>query len=97
MNLMQRSIAAIAIVMLAASSWAAEPYKGKIVKLEAAIGKVVLTHGAIAKLDMPAGMTMGYRVEDKAMLAGLKAGDRVSFDVRDDGGSYTITKMEKAR
>ena len=79
------------------SASAAEPFKGKIVKLDAAIGKVTLAHGAIQKLAMPAGMTMGYRVADAAMLKGLAVGDRVTFDAQDDGGSYTITGIEKSR
>lgn len=90
---------ALALVLLATflSASAAEPFKGKIVKLDAAIGKVTLTHGAIPKLDMPGGMTMGYRVADPAMLKGLAVSDRVTFDARDDGGSYTITGIEKSK
>ena len=42
-------------------------------------------------------MTMGYRVADAAMLKGLAVGDRVTFDARDDGGSYTIAGIEKSK
>lgn len=65
-----RMTVALPLVVLATalSATAAEPFKGKIVKLDAAIGKVTLTHGAIPKLDMPAGMTMGYRIANPVML-----------------------------
>jgi len=41
-------------------------------------------------------MTMVYAVKDKAMLDGLKAGDKVRFAAEKVDGSYIVTRIEKA-
>lgn len=87
----------LALLTCSAAALAAEPYKGEVKKVDAAAGKVTLTHGAIKKFDMEDGMTMVYRVKDPSMLASLKAGDRITFDTDKINGKFTITKMEKAK
>jgi Cu/Ag efflux protein CusF len=67
-----------------------------VTKIDPAAGKVTLDHAAIPKLDMGA-MTMAYPVKDPAVLKGLKAGDKVDFDVVETGGAYTVTTIQKAK
>jgi Cu(I)/Ag(I) efflux system periplasmic protein CusF len=70
--------------------------EGEVRKVDKVAGKVTIKHGAMPKFDMPA-MTMAYRVKDKAMLAQLKAGDRIKFDADGVGGEFTVTRLEKLK
>jgi len=69
---------------------------GEVVKIDQAAGKMTLRHGPIKNLDMD-GMTMVFRVADPAMLAKVKAGDRVTFEADRINGALTVTKIDKAR
>jgi len=69
---------------------------GKINAVDAASGKIDLSHGPIPSLNWPE-MTMGFRVEDKKLLQGLKPGDRIIFELRgepDKDGNYIITRIQ---
>jgi membrane fusion protein, copper/silver efflux system len=69
--------------------------RGTVVDVDAAQGRVELDHEAIPSLQWP-GMTMGFQVEDKAQLAGLKKGDTVQFELRarpESDGSYVISRI----
>ncbi|MBY0271725.1 MAG: copper-binding protein, partial [Burkholderiales bacterium] len=49
-------------------------------------------------LNWPA-MTMGFRIEDKTLLQGLKPGDQITFELRgepDKDGNYIITRIQPA-
>ncbi|RQO39699.1 metal transporter [Variovorax sp. KBW07] len=65
-------------------------------KTDTAAGVIVLKHGDIPNLAMPA-MTMGFDVVDRKMLDGVKAGDKVRFHVEVVKGKPTVTHMEAAR
>lgn len=65
-------------------------------KIDPAKGLVVLKHGDIPNLAMPA-MTMGFDVADRKMLDALKPGDKVRFHVEVVKGKPTVTQMETAR
>lgn len=68
----------------------------RVNSIDAAAGKLDITHGPIPSLQWPA-MTMGFRVEDKTLLQGLKAGDRITFEMRgepDKDGNYIITRIQ---
>lgn len=69
---------------------------GEIRRIDMNAGKVTLKHGEIKNLDMP-GMTMVFSVQDKALLAPFKAGDKVRFYVIEDKGQYVITEMQPAQ
>lgn len=69
--------------------------EGLVRKIDAAAGKITLRHGAVPGMGMGA-MTMVYRVKDKAMLDGLKAGDKVRFAAEKVDGSYIVTRIEQA-
>lgn len=68
--------------------------RGVVKTVDTAEGKVKLKHGPIARLDMP-GMTMVFRVKDKALLEGLAPGDEVGFTVEMDGTTFYITRISK--
>lgn len=60
-------------------------------------GKITLKHGPIKSLDMPP-MTMVFQVKDKALLDGVKPGDKVKFTaIQSTGGAYTVTSIEPAK
>lgn len=69
---------------------------GQVQKIDSAASKITLKHGPIKNLDMD-GMTMVFRVQDPAMLKGLKAGDKVKFAADRLNGQITIVKLEKSK
>ncbi|MBU0784102.1 MAG: copper-binding protein [Gammaproteobacteria bacterium] len=75
---------------------AAEMADGEIRKINKTTGKVTLKHGDIKSVGMPP-MTMVFGVADKGMLEGLKEGDKVKFDVKQEGSNYTVTEIKKAQ
>ncbi len=70
---------------------------GTINSVNAAAGTVHMTHQAIKALGWP-GMTMTFAVRDKSMLAGLKPGDAVNFDLaKGPSGQYVVTRIGVAK
>lgn len=83
----------LAIVLFALPALAADVHKGlgTINKVDKAAGTVNLTHGPIKSLDWP-GMTMDFKVRDKALLDKIGAGMKADFDVaKEPDGTYVIT------
>jgi Cu/Ag efflux protein CusF len=70
--------------------------EGEIRKLDPATGLIVLKHGEIPNMGMPA-MTMGFYPADPKMLAGLKVGDKVRFQAQMIGGKATVTELRPNR
>lgn len=89
-----KSITVLAALLVAASAALAQSVDAEVKKVDTAQGKVTLKHGEIKNLDMPP-MTMVFRVADKSMLDGLKAGDKVKVDVDKINGQYTVTKLAR--
>ncbi|MFO0201917.1 MAG: copper-binding protein [Alphaproteobacteria bacterium] len=54
-----------------------------------------MRHAEMKHLDMPA-MTMVFVVQDKAVLAKFKPGDKVKFKAKQDGGKFTVTEIQPA-
>lgn len=73
----------------------AEMAQGEVRRVNASTGKITLRHGEIKSLEMPP-MTMAFDVEDKAQLEGLKQGDKVMFDAKQEGSKYIVTTIKKA-
>jgi len=69
---------------------------GEVRKVDKAAGKLTIKHGPMPKFDMPP-MTMAYRVKDKAMLDGLKSGDKIKFDVDSVNGVFTVLRLERVK
>jgi Cu(I)/Ag(I) efflux system periplasmic protein CusF len=69
---------------------------GEIRKINKSTGKITVKHGEIKSVEMPP-MTMVFGVADKAMLEGLKEGDKVKFSVKQEGSNYTVTEIKKAQ
>lgn len=69
---------------------------GEIRKINKSTGKITVKHGEIKSVEMPP-MTMVFGVADKAMLEGLKEGDKVKFNVKQEGSNYTVTEIKKAQ
>ncbi|MDX4954718.1 copper-binding protein [Delftia acidovorans] len=65
-------------------------------KIDQAGGTIVLKHGDIPNLAMPA-MTMGFDVADRKMLTQIKMGDKVRFHVEVVNGKPTVTHIVIAR
>jgi Cu(I)/Ag(I) efflux system periplasmic protein CusF len=74
----------------------AEMADGEIRKINKNTGKITVKHGEIKSVEMPP-MTMVFGVADKAMLEGLKEGDKVKFNVKQEGSNYTVTEIKKAQ
>jgi Cu(I)/Ag(I) efflux system protein CusF len=96
------ALAAVSILLLsfafATVTLAQSPMvNGQVTRIDEAAGKITLKHGPIKKLEMDEGMTMVFRVQDRAMLKQLKVGDKVKFDADRVNGQITVTKIEKAK
>jgi Cu/Ag efflux protein CusF len=67
--------------------------KGTVTKINLTIGSVEVNHENIEGL-MPA-MQMEFYVTDKALLNGLKIGDKIDFVVEYKGGTEKINSIKK--
>lgn len=72
------------------------PADGEVTKIDATAGKITMRHGPIKNLDMDA-MNMVFRVQDPAMLKGLKVGDKVKFEADRVNGQITVIKLQKTK
>jgi len=77
-----------------ASAAAMPLVQGEVRKVDPGKGQIVLRHGDIPNLAMPA-MTMGYEVADRKMLEGLKVGDKVRFQAEMIKGKATVTELKR--
>ena len=68
---------------------------GEVKKIDVARSEIVLQHGDLPNLGMPA-MTMAFSI-DAATLSTLKVGDRIKFHAEMLRGKATVTKVESAR
>ncbi|TDV37514.1 Cu(I)/Ag(I) efflux system protein CusF [Pseudomonas helmanticensis] len=66
---------------------------GTIKAIDSTKHTVTISHGTVPAVQWPP-MTMAFSVSDD-QLKGLKAGDRVSFSFRLDGGRATIVSISK--
>ena len=70
--------------------------EGEVKKVDQEAGKVTIKHGVIKHLDMP-GMTMVFTAKDKALLTGLKVGDKVKFMAENANGQMLVIGIEPAK
>ncbi|CAB3666686.1 MULTISPECIES: copper-binding protein [Achromobacter] len=64
---------------------------GEVRRVDPAAGKVTIKHDEIKALDLPA-MTLVYDA-DPALLAKIKAGDKVRFTATRKDGKYVVTAI----
>ena len=90
-------ILAVAAIVAASGTLAqtAPQSDGEVRKVDREQGKVMLRHGPLQNLDMPA-MTMVFRVSDPALLDTLKEGEKVRFTAERVGGALTVTAIAPA-
>ncbi len=69
---------------------------GTVKKINADVGKVTISHGPLANLDMPP-MTMVFRVKDPIWLSQIKPGDRIRFVAERQDGALTVTALQPGR
>ena len=96
---MKKTIISVATVLLSLSAFAQAVLptaEAEIRKIDLDNQKITLKHGEIKNLDMP-GMTMVFAVKDPAMLATVKAGDKVTFTAEKVGSTFTVMSLEKAK
>ena len=71
--------------------------QGTVNRVDAAAGKLSMTHGPIPSLQWP-GMTMNFTVKDRRGLARLKSGQKVDFTLAEQSkGQYVITEVVPAK
>ena len=81
----------VAVSALAQTAWT----DAEVRKVDGKTGKITLKHGEIKNLDMPP-MTMVFTAKDKALLDGIKAGDKVQFAAdKDAAGEYILTAIHR--
>ena len=78
----------------AASAAAMPLVHGEVRKIDLANGLVVLRHGDLPNLAMPA-MTMGFHVDNRKLIEGLKVGDKVRFQAEMVKGRATVTELKR--
>ncbi len=77
----------------AASTQITHIAQGVINKLNAKAGVLPVAHGPINSLNWPP-MTMGFKVKNKALLTGLKEGQKVEFEIVQEGDDYVVTSVK---
>ena len=77
---------------------AAQAHKGQgtVERVDATSAALTINHGEIPSLNWPA-MTMAFKVEDSALLKGVKPGQSVQFDIAQRApGEFVITRIAPA-
>jgi len=71
--------------------------QGVVNKIDTQHSKINLTHGPIKSLGW-SGMTMDFSVKDPTILKQVKVGQKVNFEVVNEGpGKYFVTKITPAK
>lgn len=70
--------------------------QGIVNKIDLDAGKINISHEAIKSLKWPE-MTMDFKVQDKSVLAGIKPGMKVAFELAKFADGYRITRLAPAR
>jgi Cu(I)/Ag(I) efflux system membrane fusion protein len=67
--------------------------EGTVQEINASAGTLTLEHGPVPSLKWPA-MTMEFKAKDRALLQGLKPGQRVEFEFFEQSGDYVIERVK---
>jgi len=96
MMTMQKMVLVLLMACSVGAMAAATPADGEIRKVDKEAAKLTIRHGELKDLGM-APMTMVFRVQDKAMLNQVAAGDKVRFTAAKVDGALTVTTLETVR
>jgi len=66
---------------------------GTVTAVDPAAGTITLDHGAIPEVNWPA-MTMAFKAAP-GVTHSVKAGDKVSFDLKVEGGTGEVTAVRR--
>ena len=66
---------------------------GIVKKVDAKKGQVTIAHEEVKSLKWP-GMTMPFRVKDKALLSKFTVGKKVEFELMQEGPDYVIVGVK---
>ena len=69
---------------------------GTVTSVDKAAGKATITHDPVPALGWPA-MTMGFKLADPRLAAGLAPKQQVRFTFSKQGEDYVITAIERAK
>lgn len=69
---------------------------GEVKRVDKEGGKITLKHEAIPNLGMD-GMTMVFRVQERALLDKVRPGDKVRFKADHLDGKFTVTEIAARR
>ncbi|OGT02189.1 MAG: hypothetical protein A2Z65_11755 [Gallionellales bacterium RIFCSPLOWO2_02_58_13] len=76
-----------------ASAMQAHNADGVVNSVDLQSGKVNMTHGPVKSLRWP-GMTMGFTVKDKSILKDIKPGQKVAFELVQEGpGQFYVSRI----
>jgi Cu(I)/Ag(I) efflux system membrane fusion protein len=70
--------------------------EGTVVGMEGNADTIIIRHEPVPAVRWPA-MTMSFRLEDPSVAEGVKQGDSVRFDFRNNGPTPVIVFMEPLR
>lgn len=84
----------VAALVCANPAWAATEWvQGQVVDLDPARSRITLKHEPIKMVKMQA-MTMHFKVKDASVLAALKVGDKVGFEVLEHDSELIVQQIE---
>lgn len=89
------SLAATLVLLSGAALAQTASTTGEVKKVDAEAGRIVINHDDWPEMKMHA-MTMGFGVKDRAVLANVKARDRIRFTVEKNDRDWLVTKIEPA-
>ncbi|MBY0576244.1 MAG: copper-binding protein [Gallionellaceae bacterium] len=69
---------------------------GVVKKVDVQNGQIMLAHGEIANVKMPA-MTMNYRVKQAQWLESIHAGDKVRFAIDKHNDEFVVVHIEAVK
>lgn len=83
-----------AVLICGNPAWATTEWvQGQVVNLDSARSRITLKHEPIKMVKMQA-MTMHFRVKDASVLAAVKMGDKVGFEVLEHDSELIIQQIE---
>ena len=84
-----------ALLIACTAALATDMSEAEVRKIDLSASKITLKHGEIKNLDMPP-MSMVFQVNDRALLAQVKVGDKVKFTAEKVNGTYTVLTLQPA-